>query len=132
MTICALNVDLRVSLPTRWSIRNSWNKSGDSLKAAKNGDASSDSMRSQKPEGSRRSGLALWFSKPTRDAYVLSAWQTVFTLRPLGVPAGPFLSRKAANFKRGFADGVGASFRNGDLSGLGELAKLDVSPLRRD
>ena len=57
------------------------------------------------------------FKAEQANAYVLGAGQKVFTRRPSGVPAGPFLSRKAANFKRGFADGVGASFRKPDLSG---------------
>lgn len=46
------------------------------------------------------------FKANERDAYVLSAWQKVFTRRPSGVPAGPFLSRTAANFKRGFGGRV--------------------------
>lgn len=67
LTICALNVERRVSLPTRCSIANSWNTLGESLKTAIKGEASVVSTRSQNPESSRRSGRALCFSKPFKQ-----------------------------------------------------------------
>jgi hypothetical protein len=60
LTIRVLSVDVRVSLPTRCSMRNSWKAEGEALRAVTNGDASSALMRSQKPESSLRSGVALW------------------------------------------------------------------------
>ena len=47
--IWALSVEVRVSLPTRCSIRNSWNTAGESLKAATNEAASTALTQSQKP-----------------------------------------------------------------------------------
>ena len=62
-----------------------------------------------------------------RDAYVLSAWQEVFTRRPSGVPAGPFLSGTAANFKRGFGGRVAGSVSEIPGTTYREL-RLKVSP----
>lgn len=67
LTICALNVERRISLPTRCSMATSWNTSGESLKAAMKGEASTGWTRSQKPDSPRRSGWALWFSNPTKQ-----------------------------------------------------------------
>jgi hypothetical protein len=71
LTIWALNVDDRVRLPTRCSIWNSWKAAGEAWYASMNGEASAALTRSQKPESSLTSGLALWLSKPTKQIVIL-------------------------------------------------------------
>ena len=73
LSIRALSVDMRISLPTLCSIMKSWNTSGDESNAVRKGDASSALTCSQKPESSLRSGCPLCFSKPTRQ--MLMAWE---------------------------------------------------------
>jgi hypothetical protein len=92
LTICTLSVDVRISLPTRCSIRKSWNTSGEPLNAVRKGDASSALTRSQKPESSVRSGWAFWVSKPTRQMLMpVEARSHVHHLvcRPLSSPQNP-------------------------------------------
>src|SRR5579885_405413 len=69
---------MRVSLPARCSLRNSWNTACESLKAATDGAASAALTQSQKPESSVRSGRALLFSKPAKQT--TTSWRRLMDL----------------------------------------------------
>ena len=80
-SICALNVDVRISLPTRCSIMKSWNTSGEDLNAVRKGDASSALTRSQKPESSAEIGTGFGAD---HEGHAVRQYRTVGSAHRIG------------------------------------------------